>query len=207
MCKPRELRHAPLHGVNANIIHGHSRSSRQCNRHEPDGHLHILHLEDSEVDHAARPARAASKTCGPFSNRSGSTRWQGFQEQAQTGQFDVIVADYRLPGFTRTGCVAAGQGLGHTVRPSSCYRAPSESPRRCRRSSWASATTCPRMDVRNRAPRHAIRRDCGYRGQSSTSADPLGSWRSPEQRLAQFAEHLQDDHRAGTRGHRTRNSR
>lgn len=66
---------------------------------EPDrSPIHILHLEDSPVDHelAIYALRKAEV-------RFTSTRVQTldeFRQQIATGRVDVVLADYRLPGFT-----------------------------------------------------------------------------------------------------------
>lgn len=64
----------------------------------PDQTLEILHLEDSLIDHelAARTLRRSGLRC----------QWRQvdtfteFQRLTDTGSFDIILADYRLPGFT-----------------------------------------------------------------------------------------------------------
>jgi signal transduction histidine kinase len=64
----------------------------------PDQLLKILHLEDSLVDHelATRTLRRAGLTCQVTRVDSLPEFWQAADSQ----QFDVILADYRLPGFT-----------------------------------------------------------------------------------------------------------
>jgi len=64
----------------------------------PDQTLEILHLEDSLIDHelAARTLRRSGLRC----------QWRQvdtlpeFQRLTDSGSFDIILADYRLPGFT-----------------------------------------------------------------------------------------------------------
>ena len=60
--------------------------------------IQLLHLEDSEVDHQL-VCRALRKQGMDF----GMVRVESlaeFQEQVQSVAFDLILADYRLPGFT-----------------------------------------------------------------------------------------------------------
>lgn len=60
--------------------------------------LKILHLEDSPFDHAL-VVRALTKTGEKFDILRVETL-DAFQEATQSLPFDIILADYRLPGFT-----------------------------------------------------------------------------------------------------------
>ncbi len=60
--------------------------------------IRILHLEDSAVDHAL-VQRALSKS-GDRYDMERVESLDEFQRLVQTHNFDVILADYRLPGFT-----------------------------------------------------------------------------------------------------------
>ena len=60
--------------------------------------LHILHLEDSLIDH--RLTRATLRRAGMAFNMAHADTLEAFMHQVLTDNFDVILADYRLPGFT-----------------------------------------------------------------------------------------------------------
>ena len=60
--------------------------------------LHILHLEDSLIDH--RLTRATLRRAGMAFNMAHADTLEAFMQQVLTEKFDVILADYRLPGFT-----------------------------------------------------------------------------------------------------------
>ena len=64
----------------------------------PDQTLEILHLEDSLADHelAARTLRRSGLQCQLHQVDTLSE----FQRLTDSGAFDIILADYRLPGFT-----------------------------------------------------------------------------------------------------------
>lgn len=64
----------------------------------PPQSLRILHLEDSAVDHEL-VRRALHKSGEHFTLERVETL-EEFDRQVQTSSFDVILADYRLPGFT-----------------------------------------------------------------------------------------------------------
>jgi len=60
--------------------------------------LNILHLEDSELDHQL-VCRALTKEKLPYTiTRVDSL--EDFEEQIRVQALDIILADYRLPGFT-----------------------------------------------------------------------------------------------------------
>ena len=64
----------------------------------PETTLKVLHLEDSEVDHEL-VRRVLARTDENFELQRVESL-EDFAEQLQTQHFDVILADYRLPGFT-----------------------------------------------------------------------------------------------------------
>jgi signal transduction histidine kinase len=64
----------------------------------PSNSLRILHLEDSTIDHAL-VQRALIKS-GEHYELKRVESLNEFSHQVQTHNFDVILADYRLPGFT-----------------------------------------------------------------------------------------------------------
>ncbi|MCW5222426.1 hybrid sensor histidine kinase/response regulator [Verminephrobacter aporrectodeae] len=65
---------------------------------EAEQALEILHLEDSPADHelAARTLRRSGLAC----HVRQVDRLGEFQRLTDSGRFDIILADYRLPGFT-----------------------------------------------------------------------------------------------------------
>lgn len=64
----------------------------------PPRPLRILHLEDSAVDHEL-VRRALHKSGEPFNLERAETL-QEFGQRVRELDFDVILADYRMPGFT-----------------------------------------------------------------------------------------------------------
>ena len=64
----------------------------------PSPRLHILHLEDSELDHQL-VCRALNQDKLAYAIRRVDTL-EGFAQQLAQQHYDVILADYRLPGFT-----------------------------------------------------------------------------------------------------------
>ena len=64
----------------------------------PRSPLRILHLEDSAIDHEL-VRLALNKSRQPFEIERVETLPE-FERLTQTSSFDVILADYRLPGFT-----------------------------------------------------------------------------------------------------------
>lgn len=64
----------------------------------PPPHLHILHLEDSELDHQL-VCRALAKDALAF-QITRVDALDDFAQQLAQQRFDIILADYRLPGFT-----------------------------------------------------------------------------------------------------------
>ena len=63
-----------------------------------DRPIRVLHLEDSAVDHQL-VHRALAKSGVAFDMQRVETL-QALEDSFQTASFDVILADYRLPGFT-----------------------------------------------------------------------------------------------------------
>lgn len=64
----------------------------------PSHPLHVLHLEDSPIDHEL--VRLALAKSGEDCELVRVETLEEFQRLTQTLSFDVILADYRLPGFT-----------------------------------------------------------------------------------------------------------
>lgn len=71
--------------------------------------IHILHLEDSVLDHdlVARTLRKSGISC----DMTRVERLDEFLQALRTTHFDVILADYRLPGFTALDAWNALQDL------------------------------------------------------------------------------------------------
>lgn len=64
----------------------------------PPRPLRILHLEDCALDHAL--VRRALLQSGEHCTLERVETLEEFEQRVQTPKFDVILADYRLPGFT-----------------------------------------------------------------------------------------------------------
>jgi two-component system sensor histidine kinase UhpB len=60
--------------------------------------IQILHLEDSAVDHEL--ASFALRKAGLQFSSIRVQSLEGFREQVTAMRFDVVLADFRLPGFT-----------------------------------------------------------------------------------------------------------
>jgi two-component system, NarL family, sensor histidine kinase UhpB len=73
--------------------------------------LHILHLEDSAHDHRL-VCRALDKAGIRYTITRVETLGE-FSEQAASGAFELILADYRLPGFTAVDAWSALPADGH----------------------------------------------------------------------------------------------
>ena len=64
----------------------------------PPDPIRILHLEDSELDHDI--ARQALRRAGMPCEMVRVETLEAFGQALQTGRFNAVLADYRLPGFT-----------------------------------------------------------------------------------------------------------
>ena len=73
--------------------------------------LNILHLEDSAHDHRL-VCKALDKTAFNYSITRVETLPE-FSELATSGTFDLILADYRLPGFTAVDAWSALPAAGN----------------------------------------------------------------------------------------------
>jgi signal transduction histidine kinase len=154
---------------------------------ETDKHLHILHLEDSEVDHQL-VVRALQKDPRPFSIMRVDAL-EDFQEHTRTRQFHVIVADYRLPGFTALDAWHALQDmercppfilLSGAIGESAAVAA----------IQLGISDYLPKDDVRNL--RRVIDRAIAVVEAKAAQARAALELAQSEQRLAQFAQHLQN---------------
>lgn len=161
-------------------------SSAPVQPNEPDRQLHILHLEDSEADHQL-VIRALQKDPRPFSILRVDAL-QDFQAHARTGRFHVIVADYRLPGFTaldawhvlhdleyRPPFILLSGAIGESAAVAAIQLGMSD--------------YLPKDDVRNL--RRVIDRAIAVVEAKAAQAQAARELAQSEQRLAQFAQHLQ----------------
>ena len=66
--------------------------------HAPPRPLRILHLEDSPVDHDL--VRLALRKSGEQCELERVETLAEFGQRVQSSNFDIILADYRLPGWS-----------------------------------------------------------------------------------------------------------
>ena len=148
--------------------------------------LKVLHLEDSELDHHL-VCRALAKDGLAFSIARVDTL-ETFREAMAQGAFDVILADYRLAGFTALdawACLAEKEerppfillsgAIGESAAVAAIQRGISD--------------YLPKDDLRNlvRVIRRAIEVFQAKQAQARATRELAAS----ERRLAEFAEHLQ----------------
>jgi signal transduction histidine kinase len=152
----------------------------------PQKHLHILHLEDSEIDHQL-VVRALHKEGLAFSIERVDTL-KDFQQSNSATQYDVILADYRLPGFTaldawhalqnqplRPPFILLSGAIGETAAVAAIQLGISD--------------YLPKDDLRNL--RRVIERTLALFEAQHAQAQAVLELAQSEKRLAQFAEHLQ----------------
>jgi len=148
--------------------------------------LHILHLEDSELDHRL-VCRALEKDGLLFSIARVDTL-EDFEQKTAQQAYDVILADYRLPGFTALdawACIAqrASQPpfilLSGAIGESAAVAA----------IQGGIADYLPKDDLRNLV--RVIRRALEVFQAKQAQAQAARELAASEKRLAQFAEHLQ----------------
>lgn len=77
--------------------------------------LRVLHLEDSDLDHAL--ARRALQQAGTLIEMERAETLDGFLKAMREQRHDVVVADYRLPGFTAVDAWDAASAAGLTLPP------------------------------------------------------------------------------------------
>ena len=148
--------------------------------------LQILHLEDSELDHRL-VCRALEKDGLQFSIARVDTLEDFAQKTAQQA-YDVILADYRLPGFTALdawACMAQ-----HAVQPPFILLSGAIGESAAVAAIQGGiADYLPKDDLRNlvRVIRRALEVFQAKQAQAQASRELAAS----EKRLAQFAEHLQ----------------
>ena len=151
--------------------------------------LRILHLEDSELDHQLVRRALLSEGMGCEITRIDTL--EAFRKLAQRSAFDVILADYRLPGFTaldawallsengeqahRPPFILLSGAIGESAAVAAIQRGISD--------------YLPKDNLKNlaRVIDRAIEVYEAKRAQIQATRDLEAS----EQRLARFAEHLQ----------------
>jgi len=152
----------------------------------PDRHLRILHLEDSEIDHQL-VVRALQKERLAFTIHRVDTL-EDFGQRNSATQYDVILADYRLPGFTALDAWAALQHqaqrppfilLSGAIGESAAVAA----------IQLGISDYLPKDDVHNL--RRAIDRALAIAEAKQAQALAVLELAQSEKRMAQFAEHLQ----------------
>jgi len=152
----------------------------------PQRPLRILHLEDSDMDHQL-VVRALQKEGLVFSIERVDTL-EDFQQSNSTTQYDVILADYRLPGFT---ALDAWQALQHQpLRPPFILLSGAiGEPAAVAAIQSGISDYLPKDDVRNlrRVIERALALFEAQRAQTRAALELAQS----EKRLAQFAQHLQ----------------
>ncbi len=148
--------------------------------------LRLLHLEDSELDHQL-VCRALKKEEVRFSIRRVDTLSE-FEAITRQESFDVILADYRLPGFTALDAWASLQDLPDRPPFILLSGAIGEA------AAVAAIQTgisdyLAKDDVRNL--RRVIERALEVYQAKQAQARAMVELAASERRLAQFAEHLQ----------------
>ena len=148
--------------------------------------LRILHLEDSELDHQL-VVRALQKDRLTFSIRRVDTL-EDFAQRNRELHYDVILADYRLPGFTaldawnslqqqpdRPPFILLSGAIGEPAAVAAIQLGISD--------------YLPKDDVHNL--RRVIERALAIAEAKRAQAQAVLELAQSEQRMAQFAEHLQ----------------
>lgn len=152
----------------------------------PEKHLSILHLEDSENDHQL-VVRALQKERLAFT----ITRVDTLEDFAQVNsamQYDVILADYRLPGFT---ALDAWDALQHQAQrpPFILLSGAIGESAAVAAIQLGISDYLPKDDVHNL--RRAIDRALAIAQAKQAQALAVLELAQSEKRMAQFAEHLQ----------------
>jgi len=158
-------------------------STSLAHRQQP---LRILHLEDSEIDHALT-LKALGRQALAFSIVRVDSL-SDFVRLVQEDSFDVILADYRLPGFTALDAWEALSGhespppfillsgaIGESAAVAAIHLGISD--------------YLPKDDLRNL--RRVIDRALAIFSAKAAEAKAAQELTASEERLAQFAEHLQ----------------
>ena len=152
----------------------------------PATRLNILHLEDSELDHQL-VCRALQKDKLPFQISRVDTL-ADFSQQLSQHRFDIVLADYRLPGFTALDAWNILQASPTTLPFVLLSGAIGES----------AAVAAIQMGISDYLPKddlHNLARVIGsalevFKAKAAT-AKAAAELAASERRLAQFAQHLQ----------------
>ena len=151
-----------------------------------DGHISILHLEDSTADHQLI-VQALKRSGLDFSIQRVETLG-AFQAAIDVTAFDIILADYRLPGFNAEDAwrllqasdhkipfVLLSGAIGETAAVAAIHQGMSDYVRK------DDLSSLPRVI------RRAIEVDVAQKAREKAQAELAAS----ERRLSAFAEHLQ----------------
>lgn len=161
-------------------------STANLANHRPASCLNILHLEDSELDHQL-VCRALQKDKLAFQMTRVDTLGD-FSLQLSQHRFDVVLADYRLPGFTALDAWSALQDSGASLPFILLSGAIGES----------AAVAAIQLGISDYLPKddlHNLARVIGSALEvfkaKAAAAKAASELAASEQRLAEFAQHLQ----------------
>lgn len=151
-----------------------------------DARLHILHLEDSDLDHQL-VCRALRKDDLAFDISRVDTL-PAFEAAIGSARFDVVLADYRLPGFT---ALDAWESLGRAGQqmPFILLSGAIGETAAVAAIQTGIADYLPKDDLRNL--RRVLERALEVFHARQAEARAMQELAASERRLAQFAEHLQ----------------
>jgi len=146
----------------------------------------ILHLEDSELDHQL-VCRALRKDKLPFSiTRVDSL--EGFAEQLRAFSFDIVLADYRLPGFTAMDAWSHLKGSGIKL-PFVLLSGAIGEPAAVAAIQLGISDFLPKDDLQNLS--RVISSAIDVFNAKAAEAKAVADLAESERRLAHFAQHLQ----------------
>jgi len=148
--------------------------------------LNILHLEDSELDHQL-VCRTLQKDRLAFRITRVDTL-EDFSQQLQQQRFDVILADYRLPGFTALDAWAALQA-SHTSLPFILLSGAIGEPAAVAAIKIGISDYLPKDDLASLG--RVIGSALEVFKAKAAAAKAAAELAASEQRLAHFAQHLQ----------------
>ncbi len=148
--------------------------------------LNILHLEDSELDHQL-VCRALLKEKFPF-QITRVDALDDFSRQLSQQPFDVILADYRLPGFTALDAWAALKASGVRL-PFILLSGAIGEPAAVAAIQLGISDYLPKDKLQNLA--RVIASALEVFKAKAAEARAVSELAASEQRLAQFAQHLQ----------------
>lgn len=148
--------------------------------------INILHLEDSELDHQL-VCRALRKDKLPFTvTRVDSL--EAFGQQLQAAPYDIILADYRLPGFTALDAWALLQRVG-TKLPFVLLSGAIGEPAAVAAIQRGISDYLPKDNLQNLA--RVIASAIEVFKAKAAEAKAVADLAASEKRLAHFAQHLQ----------------